>query len=349
MRSGPARSAHRRRAAAARRAAGSPRSTIPGAPWHHCSRIEPSRDGELADGRRAASSRARPRRPPCARGRRRSPVRAARARVVEQGRRERSHVADEPVDRAEVAELVAVESLAPETVLVPARPESVGASPARRRRQRSLARPLEHRLALRATSPASPHHLVRLVRRRSRAHARAARRQARRSVARRHATSRIPVSPHRSEDSRGSGSSIFVEKSGRARRVRGCERELGEVQPRLGMVTPAKLVESPEHARRARVELLQRARRPPAVPVVGAPQQLRATERGVRVGDDLTDGVADARGVPGLVGEGLERLRLIQRGRGKSRPRRRRGRGRRRRGRAASSGPDARSDGCAHA
>ena len=89
-------------------------------------------------------------------------------------------------------------------------------------------------------------------------------------------------------------------------------REVGEVERRLGVPAPSERVESPEDARGADVELLHRARRVPAIPLVRAPQELRPAETCVGVGDDLADRPSHALLVPRRIGERVERLRPVQ-------------------------------------
>ena len=266
-----------------------------------------------------------------------------RALALGKERRERPHVADEPVYWAEVPTLMAVQPLPPETVRLTARSQNVRAllpgvdASARRPSSGASPRP-------RAVSPGCPTSSRPPRSCRSGERARAVCRRAPALGRSRHATSRIPVSPPRSDDFAGSGSSILM-RSGLARNeLEGAERKVCEVEARLGVAATLESAERPQDAGRSGVHVLQRARRLPAIPVVGAPEQLRATERRVGLRDDLADRVAGGRIVPRLVSESLECLGLVEQA-----VRRRRGRGRRRRGRAASSGPDARSDGCAHA
>ncbi len=90
------------------------------------------------------------------------------------------------------------------------------------------------------------------------------------------------------------------------------ERELAEIEPRLRVPTLAQIGQRPQHACCTDEDVLQRARRAPAIPVVGAPEELRPAERAIRVGDDLADASADPRLVPRLVGERLEVLRPVE-------------------------------------
>jgi hypothetical protein len=88
--------------------------------------------------------------------------------------------------------------------------------------------------------------------------------------------------------------------------------QIGELEPRLGMSAATELVEREEHPRGADVEVLHRLRGLPPVPVVGRPEELRAAQRLVGVGHDLSDRGADALLVPGLVRERFEGLGPVQ-------------------------------------
>src|SRR5688500_4488067 len=90
------------------------------------------------------------------------------------------------------------------------------------------------------------------------------------------------------------------------------EREHIELELRLGMPTPTAVVERPHHSGSAAVEMLERARRLPAIPSVGTPEELRSAQRGIGIGDDRADPGPDPRFVPWLVGERLEVLRPVE-------------------------------------
>jgi hypothetical protein len=85
----------------------------------------------------------------------------------------------------------------------------------------------------------------------------------------------------------------------------------GEIDPRLRVPAAAQRVERPDDSAGADVELLQRRRRLPQIPLVRRPQPDRV-ERVVGIGDDRVDRRADTRLVPLFVGERLERVRLLE-------------------------------------
>ena len=100
------------------------------------------------------------------------------------------------------------------------------------------------------------------------------------------------------------------------------EREPFELEPRLGITAPAEVVERPQHSGSAAVEILERARRSPAIPGIGTPEELRPAQSSIGVRDDFLDPGTDPRLVPRLVGERLEILGPVeQRGQATSRTR----------------------------
>ncbi len=190
VRPGVPRAAPRRRAAAPRPGSRPSRSTIPGAPAHHWTRISPS--GPRARGRRGGQF-ARPssrRRFASARPRSRPPAACAARR---RGAAERLDDPDEPVWRRQAPVLLAVKPLRPEAVLVAAA-QSASAVSAQALRHRSS--PVHSCIAgRRSATRAIPRSPRRPRCRRSRARARGGRPRARRSAPAR--TSRAGSRPRR--------------------------------------------------------------------------------------------------------------------------------------------------------
>ena len=193
--------------------------------------------------------------------------------VVEE-REQRPDVSDQSVRRRQSAELLAVHSLNPEAVVRPSSEECVCAlvpclAPP------LVAGPLEHRARCDQCPRRSPHHLVcRVVDVRSYT----AEQVVRQRAARREAAS-DEQDPRLARQQRGLARvrelhSLHEVRSG-AKQLEVAGREVGEVEPRLGVTLTAQAVERPQHARDSDVEVLHRARPVPAVPVVGRPEQLR--------------------------------------------------------------------------
>src|SRR6187431_164088 len=78
------------------------------------------------------------------------------------------------------------------------------------------------------------------------------------------------------------------------------------------MTAVAQVRKTPQDACSAAVQVLQRARRTPAIPILRGPEKLRPTECSIRVVHDLADAGADPILVPGLVGERLEILGPVE-------------------------------------
>src|SRR5438094_33155 len=82
-----------------------------------------------------------------------------------------------------------------------------------------------------------------------------------------------------------------------------------EIDPRFRVTASLERVERPDHSARTDVEVLQRRRRAPHVPLVRGPEPIRIVGL-VGVSDDRPDPRANALLVPRLVGGRLERLGL---------------------------------------
>ena len=105
----------------------------------------------------------------------------------------------------------------------------------------------------------------------------------------------------------------------RAKELEVAERNAGEIERRLRIAALPQLVQPPDDAGGAYVEVLHRAGRVPPVPVVGAPHELGAAKGVVGIRDDLADRSTDTRLVPRSVRQTVkclrpvERLRLLER------------------------------------
>src|SRR6059058_1539180 len=84
-----------------------------------------------------------------------------------------------------------------------------------------------------------------------------------------------------------------------------------EIDPRFRVTASLERVERPDHSARTDVEVLQRRRRAPHVPLVGGPELVRVVGF-LGLCDDPLDRVADAELVPGLVSERLECLWSVE-------------------------------------
>ncbi|HWQ24191.1 MAG TPA: hypothetical protein VNK94_08815 [Gaiellaceae bacterium] len=218
---------------------------------------------------------------------------------------------DEPVRRRQAAELLPVQTLRPEAVAVAAHPERLGALPARLA-PALVSRPLEHEPGSAERPGRAPHDLLGLVRD-VRAHERV------QAIGEGTARGEAPgdeQDPRLPAEERGFsrlGQLLPTHEVGAlAEALEGRERELGEVEAALRVPAPAELVEREEHAGAADVEVLQRARRVPAVPVVGPPEELRPAQGRIGVCDDLADPGADALLAPRLGRQPFEGLGAVE-------------------------------------
>ena len=225
---------------------------------------------------------------------------------------ERVRVAGRPVRSAEAPIGHAPQPLRPEPVGIACRPEGVRAL-APRLAPSLLAGPVGHRARGVHRPGDAPHHLVRLVA--------DVLPDAREQVVR-------DLRVRREAPGNGEDAGLAPEQ-GRLRPARQlvagdevglttprgerARRGVGQVELRLRVAAPLQDVERPDDAGRADVEILQRQRRLPAVPLVRRPQ-LVAAVRGVGVRDDLADRCADAPLVPRLVRQRLECLRPVEHG-----------------------------------
>src|SRR5581483_10830367 len=233
--------------------------------------------------------------------------------LVVQRRPERLDVPDEPVRRPEAAELVAVETLDPEAVGAAPREQRIRGLPARvapARRARAA-----EELARGDERPRrTPHHVLGLV-----VDVRPD------ELVNAVLELRARREPPRDEEDAG----LAGEESGNRRvgkreaalevrpRAEELERAKGErrqVEAGLREPTVAQLGKREDDAGRADVHVLHGARRAPAVPGVGAPEQARPAKGRLGVGSDRADPRAHARLVPRVVDERLERLGLVERG-----------------------------------
>ena len=280
--------------------------TIPGAPWHHCTRIEPSGStrprpspvGQLASGPSTTAARS-------------SIAPTSRASSIERALEERELVPDGAVGRAEQTLLSVTEVLCPQSVCSPPSPNLVGAlrpgvAPA------LFAGPRVHRVRDEHRSGRAPHELVRfVVHVLAHAHEQSIGQLVARCEAKRHR-----------EDSGFAAEQAGVARC-RPRRVVGvvgsvlpqlerAEHRAGEVDADVCVAAPAQRVERERHARRAGVEILDRRLGVGEVSLVRRPEVV-GIERGLGARDDCADGFANALGVPRLLGQRLEVFGAIER------------------------------------
>ena len=284
---------------------------IPGAPWHHCNRISPRvfskrsrrfgrpvreivlHDCGAFEDHRGTSHERRPTLP--VEKRRRAPGRFRRGRAPGRGSASRARGAAGSTARRNRG--------------------------AQERRRRSRPRPLATAALLSNASmsraamrvPGAPHMISSAslwMFSRTRAWSVSA---SSALGAARYATRRIPVSP--AEERRLPG----LRKVGPASQVgprslpfEDAQSEMAQIESRLACPRSRRSAERPQDARRAAVEVLQRARRPPAIPCLRGPEELWTSQRGIRVLDDLADPVTDAGHVPRLFDERLEVLRPVE-------------------------------------
>ena len=269
--------------------------TIPGAPWHHCTRIEPS--GSTSAGRPVGE---RPL------DDRRALEHLGDVACVLDGRalEERELVSDGAVGRAEQALLSVTEALRPESVRATPAPKLVGAlrpgvAPT------LLTGPRVHRVRGEHRSGCAPRELVRLV-----VHVLAHARE--QSIGQ--LVARCEAKRHR-EDSGFAAEQAGVARC-RLRRVVGvvrsvlpqlerAERRAGEVDADVCVAAAAQRVERERHACRAGVEILDRRLGVGEVSLVRRPEVV-GIERGLGVRDDRADRFTNALGVPRVLGQRLE-------------------------------------------
>jgi len=77
------------------------------------------------------------------------------------------------------------------------------------------------------------------------------------------------------------------------------------------MPAALQFVQRPDHAGSTDVEVLQRQRCPPAVPLLSRPEPV-VIECGGGIRGDRGDRIADSRRIPGLVDQGLELIRFVE-------------------------------------
>ncbi len=161
----------------------------------------------------------------------------------------------------------------------------------------------------------------------------------------RHVTRRIPVSPQRSDDMRGSGSSIFM-KSGRARKSSRLRRASSPRSSRVSACPSRRSSSSAQSTPAAPAKRLFKG--------LVARQRSQSSARQRSLGPRSASSVSEtisriASSIRRLSHASSVTARTPQADRARSGLRRRRGRAGRLRERGASSDPDARSGGCVHA
>jgi hypothetical protein len=235
---------------------------------------------------------------------------AAPVAVEEHPAEEGARVADDAVRRCQAAGDPPVEALRPETLLVALAPELLRAL-APRVGPTVLARPLEHRPGGEHRPGRAPHQLgsgVAGVRDEVRmevvGEAVVGRQPPRDGEDPRLAAEEARLRGRRQLDLRGKPRSLAPRLEGSLR----CRRE---VERGLRVAPAPKCVQRPDDARSTDVEVRERQRHRPGVPVVGRPQRRRVVRR-VAIRNDLGDAVADAPLVPRLVRERLERLGPVE-------------------------------------
>lgn len=279
---------------------------MPGAPAHHWRRICPS--PASSRGRSTDGQLARPSSTKAARASSAFAFEPLPALVVHE-RAERLGVPDEAVCGSEALVLLAVQSLRPGAVLVSARPERLGARPARLA-PALLPRPLEHEPGRDERPGRAPHHVLGLA-------------LLVLADALVEVVGELCVTRQAPRDEQDAG--LAGEEARLLRRreldllhqvglappgTDGRLRRTGQVEPGLRVTAPPELVQCPQHPGRADVEALERRRRAPGVPLVRRPERI-LPERRVGVGDHGADHPSGALLVP-LPGQRLVPLRPVE-------------------------------------